>query len=301
MSRIREALTKAATERAKHADVSGDFADIAAEVRRPAAAAAVVDPPRIVEARPEPQVNVGPISVGPTTFEDLLRKCKRPEWKLDPRVNLFAPGAKERAGAERFRTLRSRLYQIAETRPLRRVLITSSVPSEGKSFVCANLAQAIVHRQDRKVLLIDADLRKPTLHQVLSAPKTPGLTNYLRGEVDEFAVIQKGSQSNLFFIPAGDEVGAPSELLLNDRMKKLLDFGSELFDWVIVDSPPALPVHDPSMLASLCDGVLFVIRAASTDVDMATKASAEFRQKNLLGVVFNHIEKGESYGNNYYQ
>ena len=84
-------------------------------------------------------------------------------------------------------------------------------------------------------------------------------------------------------------------------MKKLLDLGSELFDWVILDSPPALPVHDPSMLANLCDGVLFVVRAASTDVDMATKASAEFRQKNLLGVVFNHIAKGESYGNNYYQ
>jgi protein-tyrosine kinase len=300
MSRIREALTKAATERAKLTDVGGDFTDIAAEVRRPAAAA-VADVPNIdvpkIEVRPEP--SVGPVT--PVTFEDVQRKCRRPEWKLDPRINLFAPGAHERAGAERFRTLRSRLYQIAETRPLRRILITSSVAAEGKSFVCANLAHAMVHRQDRKVLLIDADLRKPTLHEVLSAPKTPGLTNYLRGEVDEFAVIQKGSQNNLFFIPAGDEVGAPSELLLNDRMKKLLDFGSELFDWVILDSPPALPVHDPSMLANLCDGVLFVVRAASTDVDMATKASAEFRQKNLLGVVFNHIAKGESYGNNYYK
>jgi protein-tyrosine kinase len=295
MSRIREALTKAAIERAKRPDVGGDFTDIAAEVRRPAAAA-VVDAPKI---QIQPEVGVGPAT--PVTFEDVQRECKRPEWKLDPGTNLFAPGAQERAGAERFRTLRSRLYQIAETRPLRRILITSSVPAEGKSFVCANLAQAMVHRQDRKVLLIDADLRKPTLHEVLSAPKTPGLTNYLRGEVDEFAVIQKGSPNNLFFIPAGDEVGAPSELLLNDRMKKLLDFGSELFDWVILDSPPALPVHDPSMLANLCDGVLFVVRAASTDVDMATKASAEFRQKNLLGVVFNHIAKGEAYGNNYYK
>ncbi len=296
MSRIREALTKAATERAKRTDVGGDFTDIAAEVRRPAAAAVVDPPPKITL---QPEVSIGPVTS--IAFEELQRKCKRPEWKLDPRINLFAPGAHERSGAERFRTLRSRLYQIAETRPLRRILITSSVPAEGKSFVCANLAHAMVHRQDRKVLLIDADLRKPTLHDVLSAPKTPGLTNYLRGEVDEFAVIQKGSQNNLFFIPAGDEVGAPSELLLNDRMKKLLDFGSELFDWVILDSPPALPVHDPSMLANLCDGVLFVVRAASTDVDMATKASTEFRQKNLLGVVFNHIAKGESYGNNYYK
>src|ERR1700693_5895887 len=189
MSRIREALTKAATERAKRTDVGGDFTDIAAEVRRPSAAA-VVDTPKI---QVQPEVSVGPVT--PVTFEDVQQRCKRPEWRLDPRINLFAPGAQERAGAERFRTLRSRLYQIAETRPLRRILITSSVPAEGKSFVCANLAQAMVHRQDRKVLLIDADLRKPTLHEVLSAPKTPGLTNYLRGEVDEFTVIQKGSQN----------------------------------------------------------------------------------------------------------
>jgi Mrp family chromosome partitioning ATPase len=90
-------------------------------------------------------------------------------------------------------------------------------------------------------------------------------------------------------------VSTPSELLLNARMKKLIDFAAEAFDWVILDSPPALPVHDPSILAALCDGVLFVIRAGSIDVDMALKASADFRKKNLLGVVFNRTERGETY------
>ena len=73
-------------------------------------------------------------------------------------------------------------------------------------------------------------------------------------------------------------------------MKQLMQFGRMYFDWVILDSPPALPVHDPSMLANLCDGVLFVVRAASTDVDVAIKASSEFQEKNLLGIVFNQVE-----------
>jgi protein-tyrosine kinase len=289
MSRIQEALARAAKEKAKRTTTEiADLVDIAAEVMRPAAVAAAV--PEV-----KPRVEEEPQHLHSRAFEEIERKCTHPAWSLDPHINVFAPGANGRIGAERFRTLRSRLYQIAETRTLKRVMITSSVPSEGKSFVAANLAQAIVHQQNHRVLLIDADLRKPALHNILSAPKTPGLTNYLRGDADEFAIIQKGLRSNLFFIPAGNEVGTPSELLLNARMKKLLDFVSEAFDWVVIDSPPALPVNDPGVLAGLCDGVLFVVRAGSTDVEMAVKASSEFRKKNLLGVVFNHAETVETY------
>ena len=103
---------------------------------------------------------------------------------------------------------------------LRRVAVTSSVPAEGKTFVAANLAQSIVRQPDRKVLLIDADLRASRLHHMLGAPRTPGLADYLRGEADEFKVVQKGSDAHLCFIPAGNEVSNPSELLLNDRMQR---------------------------------------------------------------------------------
>ena len=294
MSRIQEALSKAAREKADRASVEPvrDVVDIASEARRSSEA-----PPPARPAAVNPDLETRGYSAA---FEEIESRCAHVEWKLDPQVNLFIKGTKGKVVAERFRTLRSRLYQIADTRPLKRIMITSSVSSEGKSFVCANLAQSLVHHQNRRVLLIDADLRLPSLHRLLSASRTPGLTNYLRGDVDEFKVIQKGTENNLYFIPAGEEVTTPSELLLNDRMKKLMDFASETFDWVIIDSPPALPVHDPSMLASLCDGVLFVVRAASTDVDLAVKASSEFRQKNLLGVVFNHAEPGETYGGAYY-
>jgi capsular exopolysaccharide synthesis family protein len=213
---------------------------------------------------------------------------------------VFHGGDLQKIGAERFRTLRSRLSQIAATQTLKKVIVTSSIPAEGKTFVAANLANSIVRQRDRRVLLIDADLRASRLHLVLGAPASPGLTDYLRGEADESAVIQQGPDGNLFFIPGGALVSNPSELLLGDRMKLLLERVAPLFDWIILDSPPALPVHDASTLADLCDGVLFVVRAGQTDWEMAEKASAEFRDKGLLGVVLNGVEKGDSYGTYYY-
>jgi tyrosine-protein kinase Etk/Wzc len=118
------------------------------------------------------------------------------------------------------------------------LLVTSTVPGEGKTFVTSNLAQSIVRQPDRRVLIIDADLRCARLHTHLGAPSSPGLTDYLRGEVDEMAVIQQGQDGNLFLIAGGVEVTNPSELLLNGRLKKLIDRVAPVFDWVIVDSPP---------------------------------------------------------------
>ena len=84
-------------------------------------------------------------------------------------------------------------------------------------------------------------------------------------------------------------------------MKHLLEVVTPVFDWLVLDSPPALPVHDASLLADLCDGVLFVVRAGATSFEIAEKASSEFRDKNLLGVVLNRVEKHESYGGYYYK
>jgi capsular exopolysaccharide synthesis family protein len=214
-------------------------------------------------------------------------------------MNVFLKTDEGRIGRERFRTLRSRLYQIAATRPLKRVLVTSSVPAEGKTTVAANLAHSIMCQPDRRVLLIDADLRSSRMHQLLGAPSAPGLTDYLRGETDEYAVIQNGLEGNLCFIPGGSEVPNPSELLLGDRMKKLLDLVTPVFDWIILDSPPVLAVHDASSLADLCDGLLFVVKAGETDHRLVEKASSEFLKKNLLGVVLNGVDKHASYGDYY--
>jgi protein-tyrosine kinase len=285
MSRIHEALRKAAEERASTA-VAPEPVELVPERELSLQAAS-----REATARLQ-----GPSFV---RFEELRKHCSHPVWKPDPRLNVFKEHEAESSGAECFRTLRSRLHQIAATRPLKRILVTSSVPSEGKTFVAANLAQSIILQPDRRVLLIDADLRASRLHLPFGAPLTPGLTEYLRGEATEYQVIQNGGAENLCLIAGGSEAANPSELLLGERMKRLLDLVTPVFDFVILDSPPAIPVHDPNLLADYCDGTLFVVRAGVTDCDLALRAAADFEQKNLLGVVLNGVGPDSMYGEYY--
>ena len=295
MSRIHDALKKAREERIRQA---GGVDDILGDV-----ATRLSDSVKIATQLED--VSSAEDSSAKNTlfpsFEELLKHCSHPKWKVDPGMSVFEGGQANRAGAERFRTLRSRLCQIAGTRTLRSFVITSSIAAEGKTFVAANLAQSILRQPDRRVLLIDADLRAPRLHLFFGAPKEPGLAEYLRGEVDEYTIIQNGLSSNLCLIPSGKEVSNPSELVLSDRMKRLLELATPVFDWVILDSPPALPVHDASLLADLCDGVLFVVRASATDFELVTKASSKFREKAILGIVLNGVNKNELYGREYYK
>jgi protein-tyrosine kinase len=293
MSRIHEALKKAEQERASATATE--------------AVALSPDPDPVIA--PSPHGN-GAIAVendilAPTSrtapladylrFDDLRTHCAHPQWHLDANSNVFFNAALSPLGAEQFRTLRSRLYQLRSTQPLRSLLVTSALPAEGKTFVATNLAQAIVRQPDRRALLIDADLRCSRLHVPLGAPSAPGLTEYLRGEADEMAVIQHGQEGNLCLIPGGGEVTNPSELLSNGRLKTLLSQLTPIFDWVILDSPPCLPVADASVLADLCDGVLLVVRAASTPAETAQRACQELEGRNVVGVVLNASKEGASY------
>jgi len=295
MSRIHEALKKAAEERSAQGEnrTVSDLVDLTAETVGAGVAG-------VGEQRLDGRTGLADRGDFRTLqFEEFAKRCSRPAWKTEPR-GVFAVQANDPVGAEKFRTLRSRLYQIASAQPLKAILVTSSMPAEGKTFITANLAQSFVRQTDRRVLLMDGDLRASRLHLLLGAPKKPGLTEYLRGEADEFQITQVGPQGNLCLIPGGQEVTNPSELLHSDRMKQLLKRMSQVFDWVILDSPPALAVHDASILADMCDGVIFVVRAGSTDFEIAEKASSEFREKNLLGVVLNRVQKSDTYGGYYY-
>jgi protein-tyrosine kinase len=228
---------------------------------------------------------------GHLRLDELRQRCAKPVWDPYPENMVFCSEQSFSLCAEQFRTLRSRLYQIRQERPIRTLLVTSTAPNEGKTFVTLNLGQAIARQHERRVLLIDADLRASRLHVPLGAPSSPGLADFLRGEADEYSIVQAGVQNNLFFIPAGRPVSNPAELLSNMQLKGLLARLGPLFDWVILDAPPVLPVSDAGVLAGLCDGVVFVIRAGSTAFDLAQMACQEFRGKNLVGIVLNRVEK----------
>lgn len=299
MSRIHEALRKAEQERTERP--ANEVPSILTTA--PPAEPAAKPETRAAEAPPAPipaPLTVPPLTPEAAAIDGLRQKCARPEWKPAAKTAVFTPESSSSVAAEQFRTLRSRLYRLRENRPCRTVLVTSSLPAEGKTFIAANLAHSIVRQHERHALLIDADLRASRLHVELGAPSSPGLSEYLQGEADEFTVMQSSPDGNLFFIPGGKTVENATELIAGPRFKSLLDRLTPLFDWVILDSPPVLPVADAGVLAGLCDGVLLVVRSGSTPYDAARKACAEFRGKHLMGAVLNRAEETKPYNSYYY-
>jgi capsular exopolysaccharide synthesis family protein len=295
MSRIHEALLKAQQDRAvllhdsaaPAVESTGSESTVSAPAPIPVTNFTLNTP--VLEPRREDALR----------YEDLIAHCAHPQWHPDRSENVFLNVESTSHEAEQFRTLRSRLYQLRANQPLQTLLVTSSLPAEGKTFMTNNLAQSFAMNQDCRVLLIDADLRRSRLHVPLGAPVAPGLTDYLKGAANELAVIQHGRKGGLCLISGGNQVSATSELLSNGRLKGLIDRMKHIFDWIIVDSPPCLPVADASGLADLCDGVLLVVRAGSTPAEVAQKTCKQLETKNVIGVVLNAVEKKHSTSNYY--
>jgi protein-tyrosine kinase len=299
MSRIHEALKKAEQERA---------ATQGGAVQPNFATTPVAEPPVFAETSADASdasaaMRPGmPAFASPFNTDTLLARCAQLEWKPDPATMLFLNGDDGARGTEEFRTLRSRLYHLREKMPLKKLLITSALPKEGKSFTSSNLAQVMVRQHGRRALLIDADLRAPRLHTMLGTTSDPGLSDYLLGKNDEFSIMQRGPLENLFFIPSGTGATDPAELVGNGRLKLLLQRVEPLFDWIIIDSPPAVPVSDASVLAKACDGVLMVVRSNTTPFEAARKARQEFPDQALVGVVLNGTrEDAVPYARYYYE
>jgi protein-tyrosine kinase len=305
MSRIHEALKKAEQERAA---AQGDTAHSslampdAPEVPMPSMAEHVsVDSHRQVNSGGVPLTSAMPSFASPFSLDALLARCPQVPWTPDAKTMLFFNGDDNAPGTEEFRTLRSRLYHTREKMTLKKVLVTSALPKEGKSFTSANLAQVLVRQHGRRVLLIDADLRGPRLHMMLGTTASPGLSDYLQGNSDEFAIMQRGPLENLFLIPSGNQISDPAELVSNGRLKTLLQRVDALFDWIIIDSPPAVPVSDASVLSKSCDGVLMVVRSDATPTEMARRAREEFPDQALVGIVLNGMSHDTSpYARYYY-
>jgi capsular exopolysaccharide synthesis family protein len=299
MSKIYEALKKAHSD--KKPDVPVARQPLPQEAQIESTPKASLVPPQSEKDPIAPHRTHAGISGQYLRFDDLLKQCAEPVWQADVNTIVFSERHKPHEGAEQFRTLRTRLYKMRDLLPVKRVLVTSAIAGEGKTFVATNLAQAIARERDRKVLLIDGDLRSARLHLPLGAPLSPGLSEYLRDEATEAEIIQHGQEGSLCFIAAGNGVGSnASELLSNGRLQKLLDRIAPLFDWVIVDSPPCVAISDSLVLADHCDGVLLVVRATSTPLALAQKACQELKGRNVIGVVLNAVEGAQSYGGYYY-
>ena len=180
MSRIHEALKKAEQERAATQGGSIPPSFVTTPVDDPPSLRSGVPASTVTPATPDvPGIAA---FASPFSVDTLLARSAQQEWKPDPATMLFLNGDDGARGTEEFRTLRSRLYHLREKMPLKKILVTSALPKEGKSFTSSNLAQVVVRQHGRRALLIDADLRAPRLHLMLGTKSDPGLSDYLAGK-----------------------------------------------------------------------------------------------------------------------
>jgi len=190
-------------------------------------------------------------------------------------------------GAEKFRVLATRLKNMQQKRPLKRLLITSSIVQEGKSLVSSNLAITLARHELQRVLLIDGDLRKPVMANRFGLTNRAGLSEFLLGDRPAEEFIYHLENLGVDLMPAGTIPENPLELLQSPKLRGMLTRMSTLFAWIIIDSPPLVPVADANVWGRVTDGMLLVTRQGVTERKMLEKGLKPLDNPALLGVVFN--------------
>jgi len=190
-------------------------------------------------------------------------------------------------GAEAFRLLGVRLKDIRRERPIKRLLITSTVPGEGKSFAAANLACAISQGTPQRVLLVEGDLRHPSVSQVFGLGPTPGISEWLQGLTNLTSIIYRLDGPGIWILPAGSLPPSPLELMQSSKLPPLMDELGIWFDWIIIDSPPILPLADTSVWAHLADGIILVTRQGITEKRKLKRGLEELETNKLIGALLN--------------
>jgi len=204
----------------------------------------------------------------------------------------------ESLAAEKFRFVATRLRHMQQKRSLKRIVITSSVPGEGKTMVAANLASALAGGK-QQVLLLEGDLRRPSLGQQLGVLGVPGLSECLQSKTDRSNDIYRVQDSNLHLLLAGKTPASALDLMEPTRLSLLLNNLSTIFDWVIIDCPPLLPLADTSVWMRLSDAVLLVTRPGVTTKRLLERTMETIERSKFLGVLLN--ASSEASGDHYYR
>jgi capsular exopolysaccharide synthesis family protein len=204
--------------------------------------------------------------------------------------------------ADKFRLLRMRLDECWKAGKLKSVLITSPLPGDGKSTTALNLATALAEKKTRSVLLVDADLHHGSITQQLNLGPYAGLVDCLHGRMNPISAIRRIEPLGWHFLPAGRrDAGSPTELLQPQELSTLFQKLSSQFDWIVVDSPPILPLSDAVALRQHIDATLLVARAGSTPAKAVNDAIGLLGRKHILGLILNGIEKVNQPYSSYYQ
>jgi capsular exopolysaccharide synthesis family protein len=235
----------------------------------------------------EPHTSADSFDSTPSTSSLVdLERCPILSVSIPEESHLVSVGQEESLGAEKFRFLAVRLRQLRQSRPLKKILITSSIPQEGKSMVAANLACTLARRKRQKTLLLEGDLRRPTVAAEFGLGRIPGLCEWLSGQTKGINLYRLESLG-LWVLPAGAAPQNPLELMQSGKLSPLMDQLEAAFDWIVIDSPPVLPLADASMWSRLADGILLVTRRGVTEKKQLQRGLASLDTKKVLGALVN--------------
>jgi len=226
-----------------------------------------------------------------------FRKDGKPRDVRGP-YDIFAVGKEDPLFLEKFKGLRSIVEQKVDLHQRKLLGITSSIAGEGKTLCSAYLGRNLASTGRKKVLLVDMDIRKSELTRGMGFRRSPGLTEHLLGGATLEQILRPTQYPNLFMVTSGIEVNSPADLLAGDRFKSFLQVTGKLYDAILLDTPPVLPVADTPTIRDLVDGFLLVYRAGFTPYTLLRQAIEELGEKHVLGAVINGVE-AESPG--YYQ
>ncbi|MBM7652551.1 CpsD/CapB family tyrosine-protein kinase [Neobacillus cucumis] len=216
---------------------------------------------------------------------------KKKKTQTSSSRKLITAVAPKNAISEQYRTIRTNIQYSSIDGEMRTMMVTSAGPGEGKSTTAANLAVTF-SQLGKKVLLVDADLRKPTVHHTFQVNNIYGFTTVLTKQTTLEKAVLKSQEDDLFILTSGPIPPNPAELLSSKSMEQFIMDAKEMFDYVIFDTPPLLAVADPQIIANQCDGSVLVVYSEKTEIDQAKKSKELLQnaQSKLLGVVLNHKE-----------
>lgn len=193
--------------------------------------------------------------------------------------------------SEQYRLIRTNILFSSVDEEITSIMVTSPEPADGKSTTALNLS-IVLAQQGKRVLLVDTDLRKPSIHYSFQASNIVGLTNILTKETDLEGAISNTFVPNLEILTSGDIPPNPSELLNSKAMEKLMQELENRYDYIVYDTPPVLAVTDAQIIANRCDGVVMVVASGKTHKERALRAKEllEKAKSRILGVVVNGVE-----------
>ncbi len=237
---------------------------------------------------------------GLEAVREVFSQFREIEISVSAQSRLVCLTDKETPPAEAFRLLGVRLRHLRGDQIVKKLLVTSTVPQEGKSLSAANLACTLGSRGEHKVLLLEGDLRRPSLSQMFGLNGVSGISEWLQGKENLVSTICHLKGPDIWLLPAGNPLKNPLEFLQSEKPLALIDQLAAWFDWVIIDSPPVLPLADTSVWAHLADGILLVARQGTTEKRQLQRGLDALDRNKLIGAIMNCSKVSSSSDYYYY-